>query len=440
MRALSSRSGLSSSTIRYTWKFTLARTPHTVEFVDGAFGLKVVTVDGEENVNVRSTMVSSFIHRFDVGGAEFVIKKDEGDYDLFYERQPHTGLRGLAESVPKVIGGAGPNPFENAPPKQPDNFWPSMEQPTKPSQAVRSSAFPEQPAGSQKSPFGTNPFSSPPTSNVDLLELEVKKPTVKSNKFANPFEEPSNKVPPRNTVAHVQPAAAEIDFMSLPAKPAPSKSQLDLQMLGFEDLTPKSQPTPPPKSATFPPEFSDDFPKESAPTDAFADFPTQPFKPTWTGFRDLQAQSNDASNPFEVKRKLQIFDKAPTTAPVPKPTNPFAAYEVQQQRAGVTNPFAAQSQPIFDSVGDSFKDAVLVPKGDRAFETKLGKASQIPLEDYVANGGMDEFDIELERNKRENEQHRAGRYDIDPEEKIGEIIEGVQGLVHKTSKFLGRVE
>jgi len=398
----------------------------------------VVSVDGEEVVNVRSTMVSSFIHRFDVGGSEFQIKKDEGDYDLFYEKQPHSGLRGQAQQMPRVIERVNPNPFDDLPAKKQESFWPSMDQPPKATQSIRSNVFFEAPSGVVKSPFGSNPFANPPTTNVDLLELDLKKPTVKSNKFANPFEEIPLKAPVKTPVQSSQPSSTHIDFMSLPPKSAPTKSQLDLQMLGFEDLTPKIQPVPPTNSSPFPTEFSDEFSTDGGKTDTFSGFPTQPFKPTWTGFKDMQTSNSDATNTIEVKRKLQIFDNPSIAAPAPKSTNPFAAYESQQQRTGGNNPFA--SQPIFDSVGDSFKDAILVPKSDRTFETKLGNSIQIPFDDYVANGGRDEFDIELERNKRENEQSRVGRYDIDPEEKVGEIIEGVQGLIQKTSKFLGKVE
>lgn len=446
---------MNSSTVRYSWRFELDRTGHLVEFVDGAFGVKTVALDGEELVNLRSTLVSSFTHRFEIAGREFWIKKEDGDYDLFYDGQPNAGLRVLAQQTPRTIGKAFNNPFEEPVQPKKESIWPTTDPQPKKVQTGWTNPFADPPTDVQRNPFGSNPFSSPaqtptkPPSNVDLLELDVKKPVVRSDRFQNPFEQAAKVPPPvRQTIptptqpVPTQPASADIDFMSMPAKNLQPKT-IDLQTLGFEDLTPKSTPqapvptSQPSVSPGFTNETFDSFggPSQTQNADAFADFTTksEPFKPVWSGFKDLKDPTT-APIQMETRRKMQIFDNPP--AAPPKPSNPFATYDSQQRGAKPTS----QAPTIFDQAGEAFKDAVLVPKGNHSFETRLGSQPTIPLEDYVAGGGRDAFDIELERNKRDNENTKLGRYDIDPEEKVGELIEGVQGFIERTSKFLGKVE
>lgn len=421
------------------------RTRHTVEFTDGAFGLKLLTLDGEEVVNVRSTMITSFTHTFQIDNKEFWVKKEDEEYDLYSEDNPNAGLRVLAVQAPRVVGKASQrtNPFEEPSPKPKEDIWSQFGQKNAPVAARKPQSTNPFEMARQEPQQATNPWAmkqqpvvqQKPQPQVNLLELDNQKGAQQTNMFVNPFETKSTAKPKNDDV---------FDFVS---EPINKNKTVNDALLGFDDLkqpipqnivkqSPVQNRTPIEpnwgNTAAANPTF-DQFGNDTF--DSFGQAANESAKPQWTGFKQMEANTKFPEMAEGSKRKLKIFDNAPAAAP-PKPeiSDPFKAFNAQQ------NAHKQQlSNGIFDEAADNFKDATLVSKGGQ-FETRFSNKNAVAFDDLVAAGNADPFDIELERNKKENENKNLGRYDIDPEEKVGEIIEGMQGFAAKTAKFLGKIE
>lgn len=375
---------------------------------------------------------------------EFWIKKENDEYDLFSEDNPNAGFRVLALQTPHSIGKVSQrtNPFEEPIVKPKEDIWsqfgqksapvaPRKPQLTNPFEQVKQEPQQVNNLWTMKPQQVVQPKQQP---QVNLLEIDNKKPIQQQGMFVNPFETKQTTKAKNDDV---------FDFVS---EPVNRNKTVNDALLGFDDLkqskpqnivkqqnSSNNAPIEPnwgktdSKNNTF-----DQFGSETF--DSFGNSTNQSAKPQWTGFKQMEANSRFPEVQEGSTRKLKIFDNVPAAITKPDMSDPFKVYNAQQnmQKQQISN-------GIFDDAADNFKDATVVSKGGQ-FETKFGNKNEVSFDELVAAGNVDPFDIELERNKRENENKNLGRYDIDPEEKVGEIIEGMQGFAAKTAKFLGKIE
>lgn len=353
-------------------------------------------------------LVSSFFYKFEIDNYDFFLKKDQTDYDIFPLTENSPGMRELLEKNQRSQKQnlQSMNPFEETIEKPTNNIWPEF---NKSGQIVNKTniqtTFDKKQEILKQKPIAVE---------TNFLDFSTKK--EKNLNFANVFSTEKQNVPFSEKVQSISEKktfqeSANIDDL-FGIKP-PQKQNTDL--LDFTK----------PENINFS-------------TNPFDDIQVAPQKQEWRSFKDFKSNDILQLNPFEEKKKFKIFDNS-TQNPTPtqKAINPFDSPDIPQ------NLYTKNVQnPIFDDIDDSFKDAVLVPKSDnKSFETRFGnKNMNVPLETLFAEGIKDDFDIELERNKQENTKMKLHNYDIDPEEKFEEIVEGVQGWIHKTTKFFGKVE
>lgn len=152
-------------------------------------------------------------------------------------------------------------------------------------------------------------------------------------------------------------------------------------------------------------------------------------------FDTVQEKPATSTNPFEkitnfakgnTQNKYKIFDGPETSTPFdskPAPT--------QQQAA----PYSAPDN-IFDEVNDTFKDAIFLEKPNRSLEVQVNSnARAFDVNKMINESPKDDFDLELEQNKLDN-QGNNGIFNVDPEESLERLASGFKGFIKKTEKAL----
>lgn len=381
-------------------------------------GYKSLKIDEEEIINGRSTFVSSFSHQFEIETLGLQIKKEYADFDLFLTKKPELSFKTIFEMQSKIQENKTvSNPFQQKNLKNVESIWPEIH---KSGKVIENFQIP---ISNEKKKM--NAQFKPEILEVNLFEFKAS--NNKNEIFENAFKIQRNTINSSIFGSNLQcnKKEAEISFNIL----EPYITQ-DPLFSDFLENSPKIKQSTSNKIEEFTHEFRGNF--SSNPFDDNSD---KKLNNNWVSFKEMKSDSIPERISFDQRKNLQIFENVPQNNSMSN--NPFDMVNNKSNKNSECLP-----NSIFDETNDSFKDAVLFQKNNnRSFETNFKDHSQqLSLEKLLNEKFKDDFDLELEKNKKENEKKTVGNYDIDPEEKMEQIVEGVQGWIQKTGKFLGKVE
>ena len=389
-----------------------------MEFLDGSMGYKSLKIDEQELINVRSTFVSSFSNQFEIETLGLQIKKEDVDFDLFLTKKPELSFKTILEmQSKKQVNNTVSNPFQQINLKNVESIWPEIH---KSGKVIENFQIP---ISNEKKQM--NAQFKPEIPKVNFVEFKAS--NNKHEIFENAFKIKRNSINSSIFESNSQSNKKEGELSFSILEPYITEDPL---FSDFLENSPKIKQRAQNKIEEFADEFRSNF--SSNPFDENSD---KKLNNNWVSFKEMKSDSISERISFEQRKNLQIFENLPQNNSMFN--NPF---DVVNNKSNKNNEFLPNS--IFDETNESFKDAVLFQKNNsRSFATNFKDHSQqLSLEKLLNEKFKDDFDLELEKNKKENEKKSLGNYDIDPEEKMEQIVEGVQGWIQKTGKFFGKVE
>lgn len=431
-----------------------------MELVDAAFGRKTLYIDSKEVLDSRNILTSSFSYKFLLGNTLFHVKTDSQDFDIEVEDEANSKFKDLLEQkkqrelvitdlnnekqgMDNFLADFKQRQNAKAPPKNAD-FW-------------NTTKAPNQIKDAGVDILGLFGGSNPQNLKSNTSNLAQ---TGDKNDFLVDFKNDGRK----------KEVARRLDNFDFSAPGKTKKAETNTKQGLGDDLDFLSQakaPTAPPQQKIVP---TDPF---GNPIESYDSIKEQPKQQTggdssqqWTSFKRMSNDSftntsfNSApnvpvpkSNPFDAvpdktgtstnpfekitnyakganQNKYKIFD-GPVTS------TPFDARLATTHKQA--SPYSAPEN-IFEDVNDTFKDAIFLEKTNCAFEVQVGtNARQFDVNKMINESPKDEFDLELEQNRIENQANK-GIFDVDPEESLEKIASGFKGFIKRTEKALVNFE